>query len=146
MLAAAFLAGEWELDAMTRAGAARRRAAGVAARGSRWRSSRPTTAAARPPARARRLRRDRDRGAAAARRGCRRACCGSRRFTPRWAAALAGAADRHGGRPGGACSELDPGQLAWLADVRGLERAVRDERLRNYRYVRVRARGPARRG
>ena len=30
--------------------------------------------------------------------------------------------------------ELDPGQLAWLADVRGLERLVNAERLRNYRY------------
>ncbi len=30
--------------------------------------------------------------------------------------------------------ELSPGQLAWLADVRGLERAVADEPLRNYRY------------
>ncbi|MGH2859504.1 MAG: reverse transcriptase family protein [Solirubrobacteraceae bacterium] len=30
--------------------------------------------------------------------------------------------------------ELSEGQLAWLADVRGLERTVADERLRNYRY------------
>jgi RNA-directed DNA polymerase len=30
--------------------------------------------------------------------------------------------------------ELDAGQLAWLADVRGLERLVGSERLRNYRY------------
>jgi hypothetical protein len=30
--------------------------------------------------------------------------------------------------------ELSPGQLAWLADVRGLERTVAAERLRNYRY------------
>lgn len=30
--------------------------------------------------------------------------------------------------------ELDLGQLAWLADVRGLERTAPDERLRNYRY------------
>jgi RNA-directed DNA polymerase len=30
--------------------------------------------------------------------------------------------------------ELDTGQLAWLADVRGLERLVASERLRNYRY------------
>ncbi len=30
--------------------------------------------------------------------------------------------------------ELSLGQLAWLADVRGLERTVADERLRNYRY------------
>lgn len=30
--------------------------------------------------------------------------------------------------------ELSGGQLAWLADVRGLERNVADERLRNYRY------------
>ncbi len=30
--------------------------------------------------------------------------------------------------------ELSGGQLAWLADVRSLERAVADERLRNYRY------------
>ena len=32
--------------------------------------------------------------------------------------------------------ELDPGQLAWLADVKGLERTAPDERLRNYRYSR----------
>jgi RNA-directed DNA polymerase len=31
-------------------------------------------------------------------------------------------------------AELSAGQLAWLADVRGLERTVPDERLRNYRY------------
>ena len=56
---------------------------------------------------------------------------------------LAGAADRHGRRPGGAL-ELDPGQLAWLADVRGLERG-RSAKLRNYTYVRVpRAHGPPR--
>ncbi len=30
--------------------------------------------------------------------------------------------------------ELSPGQLAWLADVRGLERSVPREQLRNYRY------------
>ena len=30
--------------------------------------------------------------------------------------------------------ELSGGQLAWLADVRGLERRVADEKLRNYRY------------
>jgi len=30
--------------------------------------------------------------------------------------------------------ELSSGQLAWLADVRGLERTVRQEKLRNYRY------------
>jgi RNA-directed DNA polymerase len=30
--------------------------------------------------------------------------------------------------------ELDPGQLAWLADVKGLERHATQERLRNYRY------------
>ena len=31
--------------------------------------------------------------------------------------------------------ELDPAQLAWLADVRGLERRAEDERLRHYRYA-----------
>ncbi len=31
--------------------------------------------------------------------------------------------------------ELSDGQLAWLADVRSLERLVRQERLRNYRYL-----------
>jgi RNA-directed DNA polymerase len=31
--------------------------------------------------------------------------------------------------------ELDHAQLAWLADVRGLERRVADERLRHYRYA-----------
>ena len=30
--------------------------------------------------------------------------------------------------------ELSSGQLAWLADVRGLERTVQHEKLRNYRY------------
>jgi hypothetical protein len=30
--------------------------------------------------------------------------------------------------------ELSDGQLAWLADVRSLERNVIDEKLRNYRY------------
>jgi RNA-directed DNA polymerase len=41
--------------------------------------------------------------------------------------------------------ELDPGQLAWLADVRGLERSTRSMALRNYRYHLVpRASGPAR--
>jgi hypothetical protein len=29
---------------------------------------------------------------------------------------------------------LEPGELDWLADARGLERTVADERLRNYRY------------
>ena len=33
--------------------------------------------------------------------------------------------------------ELSDGQLAWLADVRGLERTVEAERLRNYRYAAV---------
>jgi hypothetical protein len=33
--------------------------------------------------------------------------------------------------------ELSAGQLAWLADVRGLERTVSAERLRNYRYAAV---------
>jgi hypothetical protein len=37
--------------------------------------------------------------------------------------------------------ELSHGQLAWLADVRGLERTVPDERLRNYRYRAVPRRG-----
>jgi RNA-directed DNA polymerase len=41
--------------------------------------------------------------------------------------------------------ELSVGQLAWLADVRGLERTVTGERLRNYRYRSVpRAAGPPR--
>lgn len=41
--------------------------------------------------------------------------------------------------------ELDIGQLAWLADVRGLERSVRATRLRNYRYDLVpRTGGPPR--
>jgi len=39
--------------------------------------------------------------------------------------------------------ELEHGQLAWLADVRGLERTAADERLRNYRYAWLeRAAGP----
>jgi RNA-directed DNA polymerase len=41
--------------------------------------------------------------------------------------------------------ELSPGQLAWLADIRGLERTVTDEPLRNYRYRSVpRRAGPPR--
>jgi RNA-directed DNA polymerase len=41
--------------------------------------------------------------------------------------------------------ELDAGQLAWLADVRGLERHVQSERLRNYRYALIpRPGGPPR--
>jgi hypothetical protein len=41
--------------------------------------------------------------------------------------------------------ELDPGQLAWLADVKGLERTAPDPRLRNYTYLRVpRKHGPPR--
>jgi RNA-directed DNA polymerase len=36
-----------------------------------------------------------------------------------------------------AALELSDGQLAWLADVRGLERTVAAERLRNYRYAAV---------
>jgi hypothetical protein len=37
--------------------------------------------------------------------------------------------------------ELSGGQLAWLADVRGLERTVEREQLRNYRYLTVPRRG-----
>jgi hypothetical protein len=37
--------------------------------------------------------------------------------------------------------ELSDGQLAWLADVRSLERSVADEKLRNYRYRVVPRRG-----
>ncbi len=33
--------------------------------------------------------------------------------------------------------ELSGGQLAWLADVRSMERTVADERLRNYRYAAI---------
>src|SRR6201999_1496237 len=33
--------------------------------------------------------------------------------------------------------ELSDGQLAWLADVKGLERTATAERLRNYRYAAV---------
>lgn len=41
--------------------------------------------------------------------------------------------------------DLHPGELAWLADRRGLERRAGDERLRNYRYRwLVRAGGPPR--
>jgi RNA-directed DNA polymerase len=40
---------------------------------------------------------------------------------------------------------VQPGELAWLADVRGLERRAADERLRHYRYAwRLRAGGRAR--
>lgn len=37
--------------------------------------------------------------------------------------------------------ELSPGQLAWLADVRSLERSVAHEKLRNYRYRIIPRRG-----
>jgi hypothetical protein len=37
--------------------------------------------------------------------------------------------------------ELSEGQLAWLADVRGMERTVTAERLRNYRYRTLARRG-----
>jgi hypothetical protein len=37
--------------------------------------------------------------------------------------------------------EVSPGQLAWLADVRSLERSVADEKLRNYHYRIVPRRG-----
>lgn len=37
--------------------------------------------------------------------------------------------------------ELSPGQLAWLADMRSLERSVAHEKLRNYRYRIVPRRG-----
>ncbi|HWD68616.1 MAG TPA: reverse transcriptase family protein [Solirubrobacteraceae bacterium] len=37
--------------------------------------------------------------------------------------------------------ELSPGQLEWLADVRGLERTVTREQLRNYRYLALPRRG-----
>ncbi len=37
--------------------------------------------------------------------------------------------------------ELSTGQLAWMADVRGLERTVASERLRNYRYRTLPRRG-----
>jgi hypothetical protein len=33
--------------------------------------------------------------------------------------------------------DLEVGELAWFADVRGLERVVADERLRHYRYARL---------
>ena len=40
---------------------------------------------------------------------------------------------------------LEVGALEWFADVRGLERVVRDEALRHYRYTQVpRASGPPR--
>jgi RNA-directed DNA polymerase len=37
--------------------------------------------------------------------------------------------------------ELSDGQLAWLADIRGLERTVEREQVRNYRYLTVPRRG-----
>jgi hypothetical protein len=41
--------------------------------------------------------------------------------------------------------ELEVGELEWFADVRGIERVVADERLRHYRYVHLpRAGGPPR--
>ena len=102
VLAAAFLGGEWELDAT-----------GARGRGARWAGARGCgrvalevlarlpPAAAGPPARAGRLRR---RSSSTSCRGAarRRACCASRSFHPDdGLRALAGAADRHGRRPGG---------------------------------------------
>ena len=56
---------------------------------------------------------------------------------PRWpVAAVASVADL------AEVLELSGGQLAWLADVRSLERTVAAERLRNYRYAAI----PRRRG
>lgn len=40
-----------------------------------------------------------------------------------------------------AALELTYGELQWLADVRGLERTVADQRLRNYRYLALPRRG-----
>ncbi len=41
--------------------------------------------------------------------------------------------------------ELEPGELEWFADVRGLERVTGDERLRHYRYAQLpRPKGPPR--
>ncbi len=48
---------------------------------------------------------------------------------PRWPVASVDSVEALAGR-----LELSEGQLAWLADVRGWERRVADERLRNYRY------------
>jgi hypothetical protein len=41
--------------------------------------------------------------------------------------------------------DIDQSQLAWMADVKGLERTARDERLRHYRYIALsRVGGPMR--
>ena len=73
-----------------------------------------------------------------------RACCTSRSSTPRWSARRwpVPRIDTVGDLA--ARLELDAGQLAWLADVRGLERPARPSGCATTRYVRV-PRRPARR-
>jgi RNA-directed DNA polymerase len=64
------------------------------------------------------------------------AACASRAVLPEWPvpvfASVSDLAER---------LELSDGQLAWLADVRGLERTVEREQLRNYRYLAAPRRG-----
>ena len=143
VLAAAFLAGEWERSAMA---ARARRALGpprvAAARRARrcWRPITrppPTGRASSPPTSSASARAD-----VAPRR---RACCASRSSTPQMVRApLAGAADRHRRRPGRA-PRARPG-AARVARRRPRARAPRrDERLRHYRYLQLpRAGGPPR--
>jgi RNA-directed DNA polymerase len=129
VLAGAFLAGEWELDAMI----ARARSAVGSRAWLRRTAQRVLAAYAHPPL-------DRPRELAAFIEGTlgrvRRPPrvlheplfhprMGRRRWNVPAIDTLGDLAER---------LELDPGQLAWLADVKGLERHAGDERLRNYRY------------
>jgi retron-type reverse transcriptase len=57
---------------------------------------------------------------------------GPERLRHEWPIAAIGSVDQLA-----AALELSDGHLAWLADVRGLERTVTAERLRNYRYAAV---------
>ena len=134
-LAAAFLAGAWTEEAMVR------RAADALEPRPRWlRRLVRDTLAAPTPAR-------RPTGRASSPRTSCSCSSGSVRRRPAADPALARLRARHGtGRrwpvppiasPGELAErlELDAAQLAWLADVRGLERSAPDRRLRHYSYL-----------
>ena len=136
-VAGAFLAGQWTERAMVR------RAAAVLEPRPRW--LRPVARAVvrayhRPPA-------DRPRELAAfidatiqalppraCRTRSRRACTASSSPSRRWGGCAGRSPELASLADLAEFTELSHGQLEWLADVRGLERTVADERLRNYRY------------